>query len=478
MGKKLIVAVIDGLGAALLDRAIAAGRAPVLARLQQEGDRTDRCVSTFPSLTPVCLSALVTGRHPDGSGIPSMAWYHRGEQRYVEYGSSFAATLAEGTRQMVDDILVNLNLVHLSPRATTVFEALEDAGLVTAAVNCYVCRGRVRHPIARPAARRLARRVGIVDAIYGPTRYFFGELFASDVTGAPRNFGGSVDRHGGHVGRWLVTRDGFDFLFLYMYETDAAQHRGQDAVAAVERADQSLALLVDAAGGWDAFLERYAVVMVADHSQSPVTEIADAAEPLDGLRLFRSSRRSDPDHCDAAVAASNRVAMAYLLPGGRLTASELAHRMSRAAATDVVMWREGAWCAVRREGGELRLRRGGDHEDERGNRFSLAGDRDLLDPDRYPNALERIEGILGCGAAGDVIVSARIGYEYADSGGVHHLGGGSHGSLLAEDSFVPLITAGFDHPLELPSLPSITDIQPLARRHFGVSQTLAAGISR
>ena len=187
----MILAVIDGLGPELLDRAIAAGRAPTIERLQSLGSRTDACVSTFPSLTPVCLAALVTGQHPAGSRIPSMTWYHRDERRIVEYGSSFAATLAEGTRQMLEDVLVNLNLVHLSHSADTVFETLEDAGLVTAAVNCYVCRGRVRHPITRPSARKLARRLGIVDAVYGPRRYFFGELFASDHTGAPRNFGGS-----------------------------------------------------------------------------------------------------------------------------------------------------------------------------------------------------------------------------------------------------------------------------------------------
>src|SRR4051812_28728538 len=249
MPKKLILTVIDGLGPALLDRAVAAGRAPTLAHLQELGERTDACVSTFPSLTPACLSSLITGRHPAGHRIPSMTWYHRDEGRFVEYGSSFLATLAEGTRQMVDDVLVNLNLLHLSPRATTVFEALEDEGLVTAAVNTYICRGRVRHPITREAARRIARRVGIVDAVYGPRRSFFGELFWSDDTGAPRNFGGSVDRHGGHVGRWLVTRDGFDFLFLYLYETDAAQHRGGDVMGAVEQADASLGLLVEAAGG-------------------------------------------------------------------------------------------------------------------------------------------------------------------------------------------------------------------------------------
>ena len=52
MPKKLILAVIDGLGPAVLDRAIAAGRAPALARLQELGGRTDACVSTFPASTP------------------------------------------------------------------------------------------------------------------------------------------------------------------------------------------------------------------------------------------------------------------------------------------------------------------------------------------------------------------------------------------------------------------------------------------
>jgi hypothetical protein len=466
MPKKLILAVIDGLGPALLDKAIAAGRAPTLARLQEIGERTDACASTFPSLTPVCLSTLITGLHPAGTRIPSMTWYHRGEGRFVEYGSSFSATLAEGTRQMVDDVLVNLNLLHLSPRAATVFETLEDAGLVTASVNTYICRGRVRHTITRQAARRIARRVGIVDAVYGPRRYFFGELFWSDQTGAPRNFGGSVDRHGGHVGRWLVTRDGFDFLFLYLYETDAAQHRGTDVLGAVERADASVGLLVEAAGGWGEFLERYAIVVVADHGQSAVERVADAQLPVSDLKLFRSSRHSDPAECDLAVAASNRVAMAYLLPGGRLTASEVAHRYARHPAADVVMWREGAWLAARRDGGEVRFRRGGSHVDERGNSWELAGDAEVLDPDRYPNALERIEGAVACATAGDVIISATPGDEFADAGGRHHAGGGSHGSLHAVDTLVPLITAGFEGGAGLPERPSISDLTPLAVRYL------------
>ena len=469
MAKKLIMAVVDGLGPELLDSTVEAGRAPTLDWLAGEGWRTNSCVSTFPSLTPVCLSALVTGRHPAGSLIPSMTWYHRGQGRFVEYGSSIAATLAEGTRQMVDDVLVNLNLLHLSPRVRTVFEALDDAGLDTAAVNTYVIRGRTRHPITRPAARRVARSIGIVDAVYGPKRYFLGELFFSDRTGAPLNLGGGIDRHGGHVARWLVTRDGFDFLFFYLYETDAAQHRGGDAQAAVAGADRGLELLVEAAGGRSRFLERYAVIVVADHSQSRVTDAADASEPFAGYRLFRGSRRSDPADCQLAVAASNRAAMVYRLADDSPPPARLAGLALESAAADVVCYLEGGWFVARRGPGLLRFRRGGGEVDRRGNRFQLEGDRDLLPDEVYPNALERIEGILDCPQAGEVVVSAAPGYEFADSGGVHHAGGGSHGSLRAEDSLVPLILAGFEggRPA-LPEQPSITDLTPLTCRHFGV----------
>ncbi len=466
--KKLILAVVDGLGPELLDQAIAEGVAPTIDWLAGEGRRTNSCVSTFPSLTPVCLSALVTGRHPAGSGIPSMSWYHRGEQRMVEYGSSLNAMLATGTRQMLDDVLVNLNMLHLSPRVKTVFEELDDAGWETAAVNTYVIRGRTRHSITRPTARRLARRVGVADAVYGPKRYFLGDLFFSDDTGAPLNLGSGVDRHSGHVGRWLVTRDGFDFLFFYLYETDAAQHRGGDVIGAVAGADRGLEMLVEAAGGRERFLSRYAIMIVADHSQSAVTSISDAADALDGLRVYRGGRGKRPAECDVALASSNRVSMTYLLESSAITVSEIARRALQDPAADVVLHRRDGWFVAQRGAGELRFRRGGGHTDARGNSFTLEGDADLLPEGEYPNALERIEGVLDCANAGDVVVSAAAGYEFSDAGGGQHLGGGSHGSLNAADSLVPLITAGFDVRMQLPVSPSITDLTPLTVRHFGV----------
>src|SRR6266516_1876553 len=100
-----------------------------------------RGVSTFPSLTPVCLSSIATGEHPDVHRIPHLVWYHREEQRVVEYGSSFAAIRAAGTRRSILDAIFNMNEQHLGRGAVTVYEALERSGLVAAAVNVPCYRG-------------------------------------------------------------------------------------------------------------------------------------------------------------------------------------------------------------------------------------------------------------------------------------------------------------------------------------------------
>src|SRR5215510_15728608 len=106
---------------------------PALRFLLDHGDYR-RSVSTFPSLTPVCLSSIATGAHPDVHGIPHLVWYHRGEERLVEYGSSFSAIRAAGATRTIRDVIFNLNEEHLSKKAVTVYEALEAAGRVTAAV--------------------------------------------------------------------------------------------------------------------------------------------------------------------------------------------------------------------------------------------------------------------------------------------------------------------------------------------------------
>ena len=57
----LILVVIDGLTPSMLEGAIGSGETPTLAALAARGDY-GRATSVFPSLTPVCLSSIATGR--------------------------------------------------------------------------------------------------------------------------------------------------------------------------------------------------------------------------------------------------------------------------------------------------------------------------------------------------------------------------------------------------------------------------------
>src|SRR5881227_3468355 len=113
-----------------LERAVE-GRSPALAQLARAGAYA-RATSVFPSLTPVCLSSIATGATPDVHHIPHLVWWHRDEQRLVEYGSSFAALRAAGMAQSITDTIYNMNQLHLGRDATTIYEALDEAGLVTA----------------------------------------------------------------------------------------------------------------------------------------------------------------------------------------------------------------------------------------------------------------------------------------------------------------------------------------------------------
>src|SRR5919107_418696 len=105
-------------------------------------------------------AAIATGCGPGEHHIPSMNWYHRGEERYVEFGSSFQATRAFGVVRSLYDTVYNMNMAHLSQARKTVFEHLDDAGLRTACTTYLIYRGRTRHPIAVDGVYpRLARAV-------------------------------------------------------------------------------------------------------------------------------------------------------------------------------------------------------------------------------------------------------------------------------------------------------------------------------
>jgi hypothetical protein len=125
----------------------------------------------------------------------------------------------------------------------------------------------------------------------------------------------------------------------------------------------------------------------------------------------------------------------------QVDAAELARRLDGFPAVDVTLRLEGDEIVARREGAD--------------------GPAAKLE---HPDVAHRARSALANPNAGELLVSAAEGWELADLGGRHHAGGGSHGSLVAGDSFVPIVTVGLEAEIR-----RITDVAPAVLAHFGVA---------
>ena len=481
MPKKLVLAVIDSLKPDMLDQAVAEGQAPALAALLDCGTYVRDCISTFPSVTPVASAAIATGCGPGEHHIPSMNWFHRGEERYVEYGSSLAATRAFGIVRSLYDTVYNMNLAHLSRAHRTVFEHLDDAGFRTACTTYLIYRGRTRHdPSGGSVYRRIAEAAQFRHPVYGARELFYADLFDSRDTGCTSALGmpGQRDRHTGCVGAYLVEHDLFDFLLFSLPDNDTYSHKvGPDGqVRSIAEADRALERIMHVAGGVEAFLEEHAVIVMSDHSQTTVEQAINLADVFEDARVLTPGDVA-PTEAELAACPSARSAMVYALDDARRDQliSRAVHTLSGVDGVDLVVTCEDGEAIVRSGRGDLRFRPGGEVSDSRGRTWSLHGDEAALelstgqgevDSDTYPDALGRLWSALQCPHSGDILVSAELGFEFVDWGGADHIGGGSHGSLHRDDSEGVLLLCGLDVP-ERPHW-SLGDVTPLVLEHFGV----------
>jgi hypothetical protein len=486
---KLVLTVIDAMKPAMLERAVASGRAPALQALIERGQHVDDCVAAFPSVTPVCAASIATGAGPDEHDIPAMNWYHRGESRYIEYGTSFKASQAFGFRQSLTDTIYNMNLEHLSHDVKTVFEHLDDADVRTAGTTYLMYRGRHRHEVSdETALTRLASAV-FRHAVYGPRELFYADIFASRRTPCRSQLGlpGVRDQHSGCVAEYLVEHDLFDFLLLSLPDNDTHSHKNGPfaQVESLAAADRQIERMFNAAGGIDEFLAEHAMVVCSDHSQSLVESEIDLFRAFDGFGVLPAGGAPGGDD-EIAVCPNSRAAQVYVLDRDRRSA--LVPRIERTLlgldGVDVVIRRSDhpdGEAIVRgdRDGvvREVRFAPRGDVEDLRGRHWGVEGDLDLLALEvrdgriasaTYPDVLSRVWSALRCRTAGEVLASARPGFEFVDWGGSYHAGGGSHGSLHANDSLGSLIWCGTGPPAASREQWTLRDVVPLVCEHFGV----------
>ena len=495
--RKLVLVVVDSLRSDMLLRTVEAGDAPTFKKLLDRGELVPDCVSSFPSVTPVCTSEIATGVRPDQHQIPGMNWYHRAEQRYVEYGSSFEATRAFGLFRSLYDTVYNLNMGHLNHETLTCFERLGDAGLRTACTPFLIYRGRTRHEVGLEGLLKAAASAAkFHHAVWGPDELFYGELYSSRKVDCKPTLArpATRDAYSACVGRDLVEHDLYDFLLFSLPDNDYFSHRDgpERTQESIALADDALAELVDAHGGIDPFLETNGVIVVADHAQSYVSKPLPLASGIGGhWDVLQPNIELEPGH-ELAVGPSGRGAGIWVLAEPGREHDELAAKVRRYVnrnldgQVELVAWLSGAGAdgdgeeaAVRRGECELRFARDpcGELTDSRGVRWSAEGDLATLEADvrdgrfdsaTYPDALSRLWAALRNPNAADVLLSLAPGWECEDWGGITHTPGGSHGSLRAEDSLGTLLTVGLDGERPAREQWAISDVAGLVNAHFGI----------
>jgi hypothetical protein len=501
---KLVLVVVDAMHPVMLRRAIDEGMAPTFAALLERGQLVDNCVSSFPSVTPVASSEMMTGVGPGGHWVMGMNWFHRLERRYIEYGSSFEATRTFGLFRAMYDLVYNMNLDHLSWEAPTVFERLGDAGVRTATTPFLIYRGRRRHELGLEGlARMAAAAANFRHAVYAPDEFFYGDLYASRPTGCISNLGrpGTRDEYSSCVGEELVREGAYDFLLFALPDNDFYSHRhGPDAtVKSIAKADTNFARIVDAAGGLDTFRDQHAVILTSDHAQTSVERGLPLADTLGEDWQVLQPNADRPEEAEIAVSPTSRAAAVYILdpgPSQPATHERLRLRLRDTDGIDLVAWladpegaplvRDGVglprvdpiYAVVERNGYELRFRPGGQLRDLSGNGWKVRGEPEALaadvtrgrfETDTYPDALARLWSALSSPHAGDVLISAAEGFECVDWGGISHAGGGSHGSLDRGDSLSPALFVGCGPKNAAKQEQwALRDLAPVILDHFGV----------
>jgi hypothetical protein len=486
--KKLVLAVVDGMRPSSLDQAIADGTAPTFARLIRDGYASGDCISSFPSLTPVATSTITTGMGPADHGVPSMHWYKRDEQRYVDYGISFSAARKSGVITVLKDLVHRINEEHLSRNTPTFFESLENAGIRCACTTYMIYRGPTEHEfVGSGVAGALAGVTGMSKPGFGPTDLVYGDIFDSLGTECRSSYGvpGKRDQHTACAGIELVAEGNYEFLLLSFPDNDNYSHRmGPDQQpVAISVADSQFQRVIDAYGGYRKFTDDHAVIVVSDHSHSKVNDSIDLLGLLGEKWDILAPRQGKRKRVEARIAVSPaaRFGNIYVLDRSTLGTEVplLVHDLRREALIDQVLWLDGDSAVVAMGEAELRFKPGTQYTDIRGLSWDVDGDLDALglavdgneiSSVEYPDSLARAWSGLHCPGIGDVLVTPEIGYEFLDWGGVAHVGGGTHGSLHVADSAAQLIVTGTGEDRRDQRAWSIADVNSLVLEHFGVER--------
>jgi hypothetical protein len=486
-----------------------------LKRLADAGQMHQRSTTIFPSITPAATTSIVTGCYPAEHGIAGASWFDEAREEIAYYGDDFWVIAREGFGAFLRDFLVRLNGDRLT--APTLFELVERTGRSAGCLNYLVHRGLVPHRVNVPWLLALLPGVPFAEVVDGPRLLCLGDFVNShpwrrkvrEKSGIMHRFGMDDDATAELLIRFAGDGVLPDLTVAYFADNDYRSHEvgPHGALPVIERVDTALGAMFEAAGGFDRFMHDTCVIVTSDHGHCEILHNRDDAairlhEVLADFRQAALGKRWRGGD-ELMICPNMRAAQLYVREPSPERIEYVARMCLLERRADLVMWRrrltsrgEGRY-TVKGPRGHLDFwRADGDGLDEdgrpaevgvddfgagwawRGDLETLGIERDgrRIYSDEYPNAFERIAGVLDARNSGEIWVTARPGCEFEVPGGEAHVGGGSHGALHALDTLSPVIVAG--RVRHLPHAMRSVDIAPLCLEALGLSMRYRVGDPR
>ncbi|SFB22214.1 Type I phosphodiesterase / nucleotide pyrophosphatase [Lentibacillus halodurans] len=460
--KNVIMLMVDTLMDSSIQPAIESGKAPALKYFMEKGHYYPDLICPFPTMSVNVDSTLLTGVYCDKHKIPGLVWYHQGEKRIVNYGSTVKELFKLGIRQSVRDVFYNLNHVHLSKQHKTIHEKLSDQGIQTASINALLYRGSypgyLRMPVLLSSLTDIERDL----KTYRPELFSYG--FIRKQTSLQKNISfwpryGFNDQFSVNELKSLISEDNLPrFSIVYFPDLDKSVHKnGRRDIKGIEKADNKLQQILNSYPTWDDALVDNIWIILGDNGQAWVHQnrqkaIIDLRKQLGSYRIVKLSKGVMPED-EIVLGVNERMAYIYTLNPRRLPLDKIANILKQDDRIDVIAFKDGKSVTVMSGvyDGQLYFHPEGDTVDPYGQSWFIDGNRDILDIDisennitygDYPDALARLYASLVSHEGDYLAVSAKPGYEFKGESSPTHVGGGSHGGLHKQDSFVAMIVCG------------------------------------
>lgn len=463
--KKVILVVADSLMPQAIEDGVKNQELPAFQYLIQHGQYYNNLVSSFPTMSVTIDSSLLTGAYPDGHRIPGLTWYSTKDQELVNYGTGPLEVARLGIDPVLTNAVIHLNGRHLNPQLPTIYEELARLGRRTGSINGLIYRGPESHTLSPPAWMHVPTSLPKSVTVKGPDFLALGTL-ADPLEGIVKLPDGLTKRMGLNndfsvaTANYLIrNRKLPDFLYVYLPDLDKQIHKQGPSpeVKGVQELDRQLQSMLDSFGSPKEALQKAVFIVTGDSGMTRIKPKQDQSV-IDIRSLFKGYDVLQPgdqvsEKTEAVLAVNETMAYVYDLNSDKL--DTFAGILNADPRIDFVSWKEGDWIHVVQGGGTtmLRFKKGGPLTDLYRQNWSVDQDTSILDLTidtaqrkldygRYPDVLRRLYGALHSHPGNFLVVTAKPGYELADTGSPTHPGGGGHGAFSEAESLVPLIISG------------------------------------